>query len=636
MAATLGKTSIGKLNRRNVLKADIGKLCELVAEPAEPLALRLSSNLLVGVVRVYKVKHDIFVSEVTTCFTSLKRTLVEISAAETSAALNMSLGSVRPDTITLVAPEGGIGMNIDLDMGGPIWEDFLAPFAGRDRHSSPPGITSQDFGGTGIQTQSQRPPHTLHEAHVDVLAGAEYGLGEFVDAIDLGQDLDLGELDLGLQDAFGDPMPLDDPNLMDVDSPTRQKQKPKLKSAYGGDSEAGVEPVYARKPSVPIDPLNMADWAPIGIEPSSPGFDPPGSGAPGLSSSRPGSRFQSREPQPEPVGDDRLAVAPLEGGEQEGAQKPDAPPAAPKKPKKPKGVLQDARTELREDEMAADNYANCQKRIRVELELRRQERDAARVIDVWMEGVPHGFNCPALDDWFKESFKALVDGNSNRRKRDENDSFAAPLLPPKRRREETPSQGPEMGRRMETPMNFGVGIPRGSSVEAPERGLRGSQAGDDLNASQRSAFFPWDAPIVSSSTNGDAGLVNLPGPEGHPLKVDQVTTPSRLSASPSKFGPGLDGFGDGFEFPATADERPSQVEVTMERNSFKFLEYVRMQERALADPSEGVQFSSIAPVESSTTHVAAAAFYHTLVLATKSAVRVKQLEPFADFSIQAL
>ncbi|KAH7344963.1 hypothetical protein B0J17DRAFT_637758 [Rhizoctonia solani] len=54
MAATLGKTSIGKLNRRNVLSANITKLCELVAEPAEPLALRLSSNLLVGVVRYVK------------------------------------------------------------------------------------------------------------------------------------------------------------------------------------------------------------------------------------------------------------------------------------------------------------------------------------------------------------------------------------------------------------------------------------------------------------------------------------------------------------------------------------------------------------------------------------------------------
>jgi meiotic recombination protein REC8 len=51
MAATLGKTSVGKLNRRNVLSANIVKLCELVAEPSEPLALRLSSNLLVGVAR---------------------------------------------------------------------------------------------------------------------------------------------------------------------------------------------------------------------------------------------------------------------------------------------------------------------------------------------------------------------------------------------------------------------------------------------------------------------------------------------------------------------------------------------------------------------------------------------------------
>jgi hypothetical protein len=80
-----------------------------------------------------------------------------------------------------------------------------------------------------------------------------------------------------------------------------------------------------------------------------------------------------------------------------------------------------------------------------------------------------------------------------------------------------------------------------------------------------------------------------------------------------------------------------------------------MQTRALADPSGGVMFSSIAPSESSTAHVAAAAFYHTLgehmncclrrgvcliafpiVLATKSAVRVNQPEPFADFAIYTL
>ncbi|KAG8712046.1 hypothetical protein FRC08_015088 [Ceratobasidium sp. 394] len=244
MAATLGKTSIGKLNRRNVLKADIGKLCELVAEPAEPLALRLSSNLLVGVVRVYKVKHDIFLSEVTTCFTSLKRTMLEISAAEASAALNLTIGSVRPDTITLAAPESGIGMNLDVDFGGPIWEDFFAPLANRGRLS--PGITSQDFGGaeTQTQSQSQRPLYTLDEQHADLLA--VNGPDDAADPVDLGLGLGLEEFDLGLgQDAFGDPLPLEDTDLMDIDSPTKQRQKAKSKSTAGAGAGVGAEPIYA-------------------------------------------------------------------------------------------------------------------------------------------------------------------------------------------------------------------------------------------------------------------------------------------------------------------------------------------------------------------------------------------------------
>ncbi|KAF8605081.1 hypothetical protein BDV93DRAFT_605577 [Ceratobasidium sp. AG-I] len=677
MAATLGKTSIGKLNRRNVLSANIAKLCEMVAEPAEPLALRLSSNLLVGVVRVYKVKHDIFLSEVTTCFTSLKRTMLEMSAAETSAALNLAVGSARPDTITLSAPELGIGLGIDFDIGGPIWEDFFNPLAGAGRPQSPsPGITSQDF-SKDTQTQSQRPLYTLEEPH-NFFAMDELAPGD--DPIDLGLGLGLEDFDLGLgQDAFGDVLPLEGDGAAKIGSPGKKRQKAKSKNATGmtganKDAEAGQ--------IVPFEPLNLGDWA-IGVQPSSSGFGLPGSGGLGMSSSRLGSvqpqHFQPQEPQPMAIDIPEQAegfpgqVENGEGGE--GGDGAPPGPAAPKKAKKQKSALQDTRTELRDDELIAsrNNYLKEQQKIRIEVELRRQERDASRVIDMWMEGVPYGVNCPALDDWFKQSFKALVDENSNRRKRDEDDGFAAPKLPTKRKREETPSQGPEIGRNRGTPMNFGdeynwggdvgvgagtdMGFPRGSSIEAPEMGMRQSrpvsQARDDVNASQRSSLLPWDNMGVSSSTNGDAGPVNFPGAEGgNPLQVDHVTVklrgssrsgressaaPSRLSASPGRFGPGMDAFeGEAFDLGGTIEERPTQTEVTMERNSFKFLEYARMQTRALADPSGGVMFSSIAPVESSTTHVAAAAFYHTLVLATKSAVRVTQLEPFADFAIQTL
>jgi len=52
LAATLGsKSSVKKLSKRSVLDADITHLCELISAPAEPLALRLSSNLMFGVVR---------------------------------------------------------------------------------------------------------------------------------------------------------------------------------------------------------------------------------------------------------------------------------------------------------------------------------------------------------------------------------------------------------------------------------------------------------------------------------------------------------------------------------------------------------------------------------------------------------
>ena len=52
LAATLGaRSSFKKLPKRDVMGADIAQLCGLIAEPVEPLALRLSSNLMVGVAR---------------------------------------------------------------------------------------------------------------------------------------------------------------------------------------------------------------------------------------------------------------------------------------------------------------------------------------------------------------------------------------------------------------------------------------------------------------------------------------------------------------------------------------------------------------------------------------------------------
>lgn len=79
MAATLGsKTAYKNLSKRSVMTADITQLCDLIAEPMEPLALRLSSNLMYGVVRVYKVKQDIFMTDVNSCVNALKKMVQDI------------------------------------------------------------------------------------------------------------------------------------------------------------------------------------------------------------------------------------------------------------------------------------------------------------------------------------------------------------------------------------------------------------------------------------------------------------------------------------------------------------------------------------------------------------------------------
>lgn len=111
------------------------------------------------------------------------------------------------------------------------------------------------------------------------------------------------------------------------------------------------------------------------------------------------SRFGSVEPHRfqsvGPVGvegqgqfpEENVQPEPGAGGGQEAA-----PPPAPKKSKKKDRVVQDTRTELRDDELMAsrNNYLKEQGKLRIKVELRRQERDASRVVDIWMEGVPHG------------------------------------------------------------------------------------------------------------------------------------------------------------------------------------------------------------------------------------------------------
>ena len=64
LAATLGsKSSLKRLQKRQILSVDVAEACTYLANPPdEPLALRLSSNLMFGVTRVFSQQYNFFYS----------------------------------------------------------------------------------------------------------------------------------------------------------------------------------------------------------------------------------------------------------------------------------------------------------------------------------------------------------------------------------------------------------------------------------------------------------------------------------------------------------------------------------------------------------------------------------------------
>jgi N terminus of Rad21 / Rec8 like protein len=65
LAATLGaKSSLKRLQKRDILSVDVPEACTFLSNPPDqPLALRLSSNLMYGVTRIFSQQYTFFYSK---------------------------------------------------------------------------------------------------------------------------------------------------------------------------------------------------------------------------------------------------------------------------------------------------------------------------------------------------------------------------------------------------------------------------------------------------------------------------------------------------------------------------------------------------------------------------------------------
>ncbi|KAF8078636.1 Rec8 like protein-domain-containing protein [Lyophyllum atratum] len=713
LAATLGsKSTFKKLPKRSILTADIAQLCDLIAEPSEPLALRLSSNLLVGVARVYKVKQEMFMSDVTSCFTSLKKVVHESQcAAVMDARLQMPQASVRPSAVTLVAnPRAAIAMDFDAFVAD--WDAYLNIGANSLRNED---SQDDDFDPKDQAKNKTKPKvaphsqaenaraelHTLTEHHDHLLSAsfdlsyhgsgngapepsssqaADYAfddncfapsdgldVGELAD--ELAQELGWGsppnedgqlagliveEGDLGfdLDLNFGIEQTALDQPVTDAELDVLGKASSSLKRKAGScsDKENHVNPSAFQSPA--LTPLRGLGY--------------------GTSFSQ---LLLSQDEQP---------IVALNNITQEEQSRTNAGIKRMKKTR----LLLDARTELTDEELKAARaqYLQTQNFLRCEIENKQSEKNCGRSLEEKVWSVPCCIHAPVLVDFWQENFKVQVEartGSLHIHPRDD---------PPRKRQKvkggyqmDLDPIGEEMmpGPFEQNDMAMDIGGATDiefqnhfRSSEEPGQGRRLSRAtsilGDlslDLGTrnmefgSQKSSLFPWDN-AGGSSSSGMYGP-GMPGSDTN-LHVDHVeirlrgSSRSRRDSSlvPSQMGSlaGGPGFspalvpresqvlGEDYAFDVDMQEQPATLEsqrsdmnlISLERNSFNFLEYAKMQSYSLPPSTASLTFDIVVPQSTSTRHVAASAFYHCLVLATKDLLRLKQTDPHGQLLITVI
>ncbi|KAK4998596.1 R8 protein [Elasticomyces elasticus] len=116
LVATLGsKSTLKKVNRKAIIDVDVPKACETILTPEAPMALRLQSNLLYGVSRVYSQQCSYVLADAQNAQNNM-RALLRVMKNQDMVP---EAGRVRPDQLILpddpsFLPDLNLGFDFDL------------------------------------------------------------------------------------------------------------------------------------------------------------------------------------------------------------------------------------------------------------------------------------------------------------------------------------------------------------------------------------------------------------------------------------------------------------------------------------------------------------------------------------------
>ncbi|KAJ7900331.1 Rec8 like protein-domain-containing protein [Mycena olivaceomarginata] len=667
LAATLGsKSTFKKLPKRSVLTADISQLCGLIATPAEPLALRLSSNLMIGVARTefatLLVKQEIFMTDVSNCVASLKKVVQEMQSIATGEQLQMAQPAARPSAVTL-AKDPGAAYLIDFDALVAVISNAWPLLIDISDQTKPEEVESEDefdpkakLKKSSRKNKAPQPAeepradrYTLQEHHDHLLSNSfdlsfsGNGMISFwlrPDGLDIGEGL--GD-DLAKELGEGWGVFPDNADDMQLDNPVDNYGDIPMDFDLGDTAfDAGQAQELSRSESViPTTPRKRkadTDRDKENIPPSTlRRTNIPSAFSPATSFSR---LLLSQDEEPQvPLAD----VTAINGQNQNNS--------GAKKVKKTR-LLLDARTELTDDELKV-----YQKRV---------EKDGGKFVEDLLWGVPRGVQAESLVEFWQENFKVQVEARTG--------AFVIHLAdePPKKRRKirDLPNideMHPDFGNDMreeafDNDFQYArcrpgdwvgraddyIDAPREEQESIQRRSSEVVKPGQARHLSRPPSLpFPWDNagggsssaagfdPMGSDRISVDRADIKLRGSSLSRRESSLVPSQSGSALEGLEFSPGFakksQALGEDYAF--DVDNQPNQSAmdsqrsdmnlITLERNSFNFLEYIRMQLQGLPSSVSDLSFDAVVPMTT---------FYATL-LATKDLLHVKQQEPYGVLSI---
>nr|WJN25046.1 meiotic cohesin complex subunit [Pseudozyma thailandica] len=614
LAATLGDRSVvRRLTRKDILSVGISRACEYIGAPSEPLALRLSSQLMYGVVKLYGHQMELLYQDVVNTHSDVRRHMLTFDVRGTGTeGIDMRKPTMGVEAITLPLDLAFFTLDLDMASAG-LW--------GRWSVEPPTMRDVQGVVGDGFRTPT--PVRFVEEERRITLPRAAFE-----------------EEELGLARAYEEAEPVA-PFFEEYGVEEEEMEgldlglEPVRPEPFIPEALEGVEREAGEETGVTVGPL--VEWPELEdrlVEEAS--------------------RLEIIQGVP--------TVTPARRPREEEVEEEERLPGRPPAPRPPAFPLEDAFTELT-DQQLRTSRADYPARMALERSVQRR-RKTRREADATVRGMI--YNPPedlALDPLLSEMWDLTVGADlASRRQRYHQMANEAALLP----LDEIPPTPPPP-----SPIDLSdlveVGVARAAAEAEAEaelpaalRGVREalpwnvfmqqrrrSSRMPSISIEQPPTFLRETTPLRPPrevSVETPTGLRRLPRAPISPL-LPAPATPSTIAPleefyQPPPETPSVTGLRLGLPRAPEGVERsptpPAEVfQQEMQEETRNFFEYAKSVREELEDPNF-LFFSDLAPVPSSTPAVAAQAFYHTLALTSAARIKVQQDQAYGEIRITLL